>query len=459
MAKLRTIAAATLTWLGSMASVYAQMGYAPMSPPPGAMAPPPPPPGVMPAGMMSSPYQPVNFPPGMMPPPLPPVAPPGPPGSVTNSPPGNAFVHGSSSDSTYIPPVGGWQFTIEPFLMYYSGARFPALLTTGDVVNDAIPGALDQPGTRTLFGGQDLVGKSVLGLRLTIGRTFGDDDRGSIDVSGWGTNRRTRTFTAISDDTGNPLITRPFFNPVAGQEDADIRAFPGAFSGSTHDVFSTQMYGLEANIRWDFFKATPEHMLGLTLLVGPRYFQLNEYYRNFDTAVELPAGVGNSFEFTDYFGTRNHFYGGQVGAVFKIRWDNLSVDFTTKAIGGNNSQSINIAGFTRLTDSLGNSAIDGTQALYAMQSNGGQWNRDRITYGGEAGVNFGFRLAQHFRFNFGYTYFAINNMVRPGDQIDRSVNIQPLFSGGGLGVARPLPTLRETMFNTHSINFGFEFLF
>ena len=69
------------------------------------------------------------------------------------------------------------------------------------------------------------------------------------------------------------------------------------------------------------------------------------------------------------------------------------------------------------------------------------------------------RLAEHFRFNFGYTFFSMNNIVRPGDQIDRVVNIQPLFTGGGFGVARPLPTFRETILNTHTINLGFEFFY
>jgi hypothetical protein len=296
-------------------------------------------------------------------------------------------------------------------------------------------------------------------MRFELARTFGDEDRGSIDISAWAVNSRSRSFNRISDANGNPVLTRPFFNPIAGQEDADIRAFPGTFLGATNDTFTTAMYGGEANLRWDFYRPTPDNVCGLSLLVGPRYFQLNESYRNFDAAIELPVGAGNTFLLSDDFGTRNHFYGAQIGSAFKVRWDHVSFDLVGKLIGGNNAQTVNINGFTRVTDAAGVSMTDNGQGLYAMQSNIGQWTRDRISYGGEVGVKLGFQLLQGFRFNVGYTFFGMNNIVRPGDQIDRTVNIQPLFTGGGFGVARPLPTFRETMLNTHTVNLGFEWFY
>lgn len=481
MAKKRSIVAASLIWLGSMSSAHAQYGYAPAPPsgmPPAGMAPGMPPSAMSAGGMPPSPMAPGFAPPGMaspgmappgvmqtssmqpgmMPPSVPPAAPGGMPGS--NLPPSNAFYQGSRNDDGYIDPAyRGWQVHIDPFIMFYSGARFPALLTTGDVANAAIPGALGQPGTQLLHGGNSAVGSGVFGMRFAIARTFGDEDRGSVDISAFAVNSRSSSFTRTTDADGTPVLTRPFFNPIAGQEDADIRAFPGVFAGSTRDTFASAMYGGEANFRWDFYRTTPENVCGLSILVGPRYFQLNESYTNQDTVIELPAGAGNTFQFADNFGTRNHFFGGQIGSAFKVRWDHVSFDLVTKLIGGNNAQTVNINGATRITDPAGVSATDNGQGLYAMQSNIGQWNRDRFSLGGEVGVNLGFQLLQGFRFNVGYTFFGINNIVRPGDQIDRTVNIQPLFTGGGFGVARPLPTFRETMLNTHTINLGFEWMY
>lgn len=518
MAKKRSIVAASLFWLGSMANAQAQYGYAPMPPGgmPPAMMPPggmpldglPPngaPPGMMPPNMMPTGMgSPGMMPPGMLPPGMtqPGLAPPGmmspgmvstgtmspamfpqgplpanmmqtshsntgttpppPPGSPTgtNLPPSNAFFHGAPSNDGYVDPVyRGWQLHVDPFIMFYSGARFPALVTTGDINTAAVVGALGQPGTQLLYGGNSAAGSGVFGLRLALARNFGDEDRGSIDVSVFAVNSRSRSGTFGSDAAGNPVLTRPFFNPVAGQEDADIRAFPGAFAGTTHDTFTTAMYGGEANIRWDFSRPTPENVCGFSLLAGPRYFQFNESYRNFDTTVELPVGAGSTFQFADDFGTRNHFFGGQIGSAFKVRWDRVAFDLTGKLIGGNNAQSININGATRVVDAAGNAAVDNSQGLYAMPSNIGQWNRDRFSFGGEVGVKVGFQLAPWFRFNVGYTFLGINNIVRPGDQIDRTVNIQPLFTGGGFGVARPAPTFRETMLNTHTFNLGFEWFY
>ena len=424
MAKKKILTAAIAAWLGCVANVQAQSGPAQYGMPPGYGGAPgygsPPaygPPSYGPPGYQPTAYGGQGVPaPGIPPQGLPPapgatpqgMPPPGtfpygpPPGMPVAVPPGNAFRDGPPMDhGGHERSRGGWQFHADPFIMWFSAARFPALVTTGDSVNAFVAGAIGEPGTQVLNGGSANVGDAVFGLRLTLVRNFGDDDRGWVDLGGFFTNYRARIFDQQSNAAGSPVLTRPFFNPVAGREDADIRAFPNTFVGTTHDTFTTQYSGMESNIGWEFYQATQANRLGLALLVGGRYFQLNEAYKNFDSAADLPVGTGSTYAFVDDFGARNFFDGGQVGAGFRLLFDRMTADVTTKMIGGVNQQTLNINGYTKVTDVTGATAVDNSQGLFAMPSNVGHWQRDRNSFGGEVGVKLGFRLADCFRFNVG----------------------------------------------------------
>lgn len=370
----------------------------------------------------------------------------------------------SYSSTTYIDPAMApgprWSVQVDPFIMWFNGNHFPTLLTTGDPTSDPLPGALGQPGTRILRTGDTLNSDGAAGLKLTLSRTFGDDDRGSFDIGGFMIATQSATSSLASNSQGNPVLTRPFFDPVTNAEGADYRSYPDYLAGTTSDSLTTRIYGAEANVRWDFLPITPVDRFGFGMLVGARYFQLNEDYSNNDSTADLPAmGTTNSFQYSDHFSTRNAFAGAQIGATAKWRFQKLSFDVTGKILGGNLAQQIDISGTTRFSDGVGATAIDRHQGLYAMPSNIGTYTRDSFGLGGELGLKMGFKLTENFRVNVGYTYFTMGNIVRPGDQIDRTINIQPLFSGGGVGVARPSPTFRETTFNAHMLNLGFEFLF
>lgn len=387
------------------------------------------------------------------------MPPPMPPGSAIpnlNPPTGNAW--NTRGDDEVGTPVR-WHFSIDPLLVYMRGAYLPATLSTGDFLNDFVPGALGQPGTNVLNGNRTVNGGSAFGGRFSFIYWLADPEALSVDVSYFTVESRNAIFDIASDGNGVPVITRPFFNPVANAEDADPRALPAIYRGTAHDELRTQYQGAEANIRWNVTQAGPGGGLELIFLAGPRWFQLQEHYSNYDTVVELPQGLGNTYVFSDSFNTRNHFFGGQTGVQTRLRWERLVLDSFVKFVYGMNEQNVRIGGSTTVTDAFGNVFVDPQQALYAQVSNSSTRSRDRSAWGPEVGVNFGFQVTENFRFNVGYTFFMINGIVRPGDQIDRNVNIQPLLSGGGFGVARPVPVWGETTFYTQIVNFGFEFMY
>jgi hypothetical protein len=353
----------------------------------------------------------------------------------------------------------GWQVQIDPFLMWISGARFPPMLTTGDV-NNTVPGALDQPGTRVLRGGT-IDGGALSGLRLSVAKAFGEEGRGAFEVSGFWTDTRWVEFNRSSDTDGNPVLVRPFVNARTGQEWADYRSYPTYMSGTTHEDFGTQLGGIEANVYWDLAPRVPaENSFGFGIVAGARYFQLDEHYCTYDTSDDLPAaGSGLSFRYHDVFNTENAFVGGQVGAVAKWRMSRFAFDVTGKFLAGNNHQSVDINGWTRLSDAFGNVVFVDNSGLFVQPSNVGSRSRDAFAVGGELGLKLGWRVTDWFRINVGYQFFLLSNVIRPGDQIDRVVQMQSLIGTPQPSLGRPLVPFQQTTFYTQMLNFGFEFLF
>ena len=86
-------------------------------------------------------------------------------------------------------------------------------------------GGLGQPSTTTLFGDRVDFGRFD-GLRLGTGLFLDDDDRLSVEWTGMMQISKEVHFRTASDANGNPLIARPFFDTLHGNEVALIDAAP-----------------------------------------------------------------------------------------------------------------------------------------------------------------------------------------------------------------------------------------
>jgi hypothetical protein len=99
--------------------------------------------------------------------------------------------------------------------------------------------------------------------------------------------------------------------------------------------------------------------------------------------------------------------------------------------------------------------------VLALPTNSGHFNRDRFAVVPEIDINVGYQVSRHLRAFLGYSFLYASNVVRPGDTIDRTVNLTQLPSSLGPGVltgaARPMPLLKDTEFWAQGMNFGLEF--
>jgi hypothetical protein len=99
--------------------------------------------------------------------------------------------------------------------------------------------------------------------------------------------------------------------------------------------------------------------------------------------------------------------------------------------------------------------------LLALPTNIGTYSRDRFSVVPEIGVNVGCQVTNRLRVFAGYTFLYWSNVVRPGDQIDTTINPTQLPSAAGpgtlVGPARPAFAFHETGFWAQGINVGVQF--
>ena len=94
--------------------------------------------------------------------------------------------------------------------------------------------------------------------------------------------------------------------------------------------------------------------------------------------------------------------------------------------------------------------------FYAQPSNIGKHTRDQFAWVPEVTVNAGFKVNDRITAMVGYNFLWINNVLRPGDQIDPVIN-PTQFPGGTLtGPARPAVPFNDSAFWAQGINFGVQ---
>jgi len=397
----------------------------------------------------------MGMPPGMMPAEFPnapqPSGEPASPFSIKDEGMPNAF--SDLVDPRALRPVR-WQLDAGYTMLWFRSASYPITATTGSV-NDTVPGALGQKNTKTLSGTRDV--GVVSAYRTTFTYWLKDPEILAFEASFLYMEQRSSIQDFNSSVTGDPVLTRPYFNIVTRREDADPRAIPGVLRGTMHDSVTTRFMGAEANLRCSSgaFQGSSFNFLG-----GFRFVRLDDRYNSYDTIIDV-AGVGPITSISDAFTAHNSFYGAQVGLDWQYRLERLTLGLTGKIAVGRNFQELQISGETAVTDIPTGAVTSSTpQGLYAQPTNVGTYKVTRTALVPEVGAKMSINLTDHLRLNVGYTFLAMTNTLRAGDQMDRVINIQPLLADAPTApLSPPPPTFRQSTFTTHMLNVGLEFLF
>jgi hypothetical protein len=366
---------------------------------------------------------------------------------------------------------GPWLEVSPEYLLWWTrGDQLPPLVTTGPAtVPEAVRGALGAPGTVILFGNQGADEEARSGGRLTA-TYWCDPGCFGIEASAFLLAEVSTKFSASSDQFA--VLARPFFNLNQGIQDRQLAATPGilptdvlSLRGTVTVDTPSRLWGAEINLR--------ERLCGdccwhVDILGGFRYLDLQEGLHITENVISERAvagvpifNVGNNIIVSDRFDTRNQFYGGQVGTQLSWHRGRWGVDGIFKLGLGLNHEVINIQGNQTVTTPAG-SVTQFQGGLLALSSNSGHFTNERFAVVPEVELKVSYQLTEHLSAFLAYDFLYWNGVVRPGDQVDLTLDVNkiPNFSNvvvpNTTGQVHPVVPFRETGFWAQGFSAGVE---
>jgi hypothetical protein len=350
-------------------------------------------------------------------------------------------------------PIGFWG-SGEYLLWWFKNGHVPPLVTAGG------SGVVGDPGTTVLLDNLDFDNDFRQGGRFTIGYQLPFLPFVGLEGDYFFIAQRESQEVALSP--GRPVLGRPFLNALTGLPSTALVAEPGLAAGDIAVSSRTGLWGADASLACGLLANDLFHC---ALLGGFRFINLDDELTitaNSTFADIVPVFGGGTRSVVDNFRTVNQFYGGQIGAEVGVQIWRVSLDVRSRVALGDMRQRAYIDGTTRLTSAVGTTTVE-PGGLLALPSNAGRYDRHRLAYIPEVGVNLGFQATSHVKLFAGYTFLWISDVVRAGDQIDPTVNVTqvPTAAGPGtlIGPARPAFDFNSTDFWAQAINFGMELRF
>jgi hypothetical protein len=326
------------------------------------------------------------------------------------------------------------------FLMWWGkGSHMPPLVTTS--VLATVPrtqaGILGFPTTRILAG-DELFGDEIQsGVRGDFGIWLDPCHNVGAGARVYGLEGDDFNFFAAS--TGDPILARPFFNALLGQEDALLIAYTDPVNGPVAEGnvsvdYGTSFVGTDVYMRI-MMERCPTNRVDL--VGGYTYMRLadNLVIQSFHTSLE-PLAAGTTFDIRDEFATSNVFHGGMLGLMGTRGRGRWSIDWLGKASLGSSRQRVRIAGSTTITPLVG-AAVTTPGGLLAQPTNIGEFDRSQTVVIPEFTANLNYHMNSNLSIGIGYNIIWWSSAITAGPQIDRQVN--PTQFGGGplFGPARP----------------------
>jgi hypothetical protein len=353
---------------------------------------------------------------------------------------------------------------------WVKGGPSPNPLVSAGSVIDALPGALGQPGTTVLFGGNNIDFGTVPGGRFNFGFWLPQCPIVGFEAGFFGIGQNRVHFNAYSDANGDQIIGRPIFDAQTQTETFYGDSYPGYATGGVTITATTELESWEVSAALNLAKT---HSWSLDVTAGFRSLNLEETINISDTATPLTPGVfvfqgvpvfpsGTLTDF-DQFRTSNTFYGGQVGTRFYWYTGPVDLALNAKVALGVTQQVTTIEGASSLLYP-GAPPITVPGGILAQATNIGRYYQSQFSVVPEAGINLGYRLTPWMHITLGYTFLYWSDVARPGDQIDRTVNSSQVPTSNNYGVltgpiSPVLTTPQTTNFWAQGLNFGLEFRF
>ena len=384
---------------------------------------------------------------------------------------GNPFGIDLCNPSGYLPgrqlciclPSHGW-VSVDYLGLYASGMQMPSLVTTSPVgTSQFLAGVL--PNATTLYGGNDNAFRDMQnGIRVRVGIWSAVRPNFGAEGEYFGFSEQAESFSANSG--GSPILARPFYNNITGLQDSELVAFPGLLSGKVSVDATSRLDAAAVRFRhilccstkascnpFDCGPVAAQSRIDATL--GWRYLQLVEGLTISEDLTSLSVNNPGSFLIQDSFKTFNQFNGMGLGFQWTGRRGFWTLDTLMRTSVGISRQWLQIQGSTR-------SPRDGAAAIGGLLAqpgrNIGTYDRNEFAVVPELGATIGYQLTERLKLNFGYTGIYWSNVLRPGEQIDNTVNtnLLPPAIAGNAYMGQPF-AVRSTDYWVQGFTAGGEY--
>ncbi len=412
-------------FLGSIAALAASAGLAIAQPP-----------APLPSGPANPGMAPI--PPGTAP------LPPGPPMNFVDGPSGPPGLFNQQPDNGI---TRSW-FSAGTMVEYLRSMSSPyPLVTAGTTLAG---GTVPNLGTTTIFGAQNFRFNPSIGGQFDYGFWFKSAPLWGFDWSGFVLENHVDHFHTSAADQ---VISRPFVDADTGLPNSFLVAFPGFDTGSLTAGVSSQLWGLEWNLKR---RLVYDDRVSLNFLIGFHYFDLHENITISSTSdflvastfYGLPTPAGSSDIVNDSFDTRNQYMAGQFGFEGEWRYKRWTLGWVSKLGFAADYQTSVISGNSTLIPSFGAGANTVQGGLLALDTNIGRHHSSRFAVIPDEKLYVNYRFFSNIDLGMAYNFTYFSRVIRAADQINPVVSTTHIptsaaFTAPG-GAFMPVAVMNES---------------
>ncbi|MFO1395481.1 MAG: BBP7 family outer membrane beta-barrel protein [Burkholderiales bacterium] len=361
---------------------------------------------------------------------------------------GAATAH-AQTPATDIARVSPITLGAEALFWWFNDSPAPVPLVTNAV--------LTVPNLQTYLGGQSIDTGMHPGFRLSAAYATGDrlGFEGSVLYL---PTRTTSRSVSSSGKIGSVDLILPYLDAQTGIENGTELSFAPTFAGSATEALSSNLLGAEVNATWALPRADA---LQVDVIGGLRYLRLRETYTFTTSSPYIPPFPVDIWDTTDRFAATNSFYGAQLGV--RARFDQgpwFGAGSAKVALGGM-VQEVDVSGSVATNDYTNYTSVQTfTGGYFALPTNIGNYSRTQFAVVPELSLKVGYRVTPSASLFVGYSLLYASNVVRPGNQLNRTVNTTQSTSYTEdptprlVGPAQPAFAFNDSSFWAQGVNMG-----
>ena len=362
-----------------------------------------------------------------------------------------------TTQSQYQDPLAVANITLKLEYLNWSfkNSPVPLPLITDGVVGDS--------GTHVLLGNNDLDNRRQDGLRLTFGY---ECERGRGFEASFLSFRTLGASNSVSSSgqLGSIDLLLPYFDANRNNENVTEISLSPSYAGTARETLRRNLTSFEVN-GYDTRRRNDRGHI--EAFGGFRWLNLSEEFQFSTSSPFIPPQAPDIWLTTDRFDARNNFYGLQAGLRGKWDWGRFSANGSLKVGLGAMVQKVDVNGVLSTDDFSGTPGT--TQQFvggyFALPSNIGRHSRTVFGILPELEIGGAYAIKPWLSVSAGYSFLYTNNVARPGNQINRTINTTQSVSWTGdlvlkpKGPAEPSFDFEGSSFYAHGFNAGLTFRF